>query len=83
MIAGPFNGKKVSECKGMVKQHLIQLQQAIPYAEPESEIIARSGCACVVCLTDQWFVDYGEEKWKKVALEALQNIDCYNEEVKH
>lgn len=52
MISGPFSGKKVSECKSMVKQYLIQKEQAIPYAEPESEIIARSGCVCVVCLTD-------------------------------
>jgi leucyl-tRNA synthetase len=40
---------------------------AIPYAEPESEVISRSADVCVVALVDQWYLDYGEDEWKGVA----------------
>lgn len=83
MIAGPFAGHKVQECKELSKKYLIDRNEAFVYGEPESEIIARSGCKCVVAKTNQWFIDYGEEKWKNAALECLKGIDTYSDEVKN
>lgn len=71
MIAGPFTGNRVQDCKVLCRNYLIERNEAFVYAEPESEIIARSGCVCVVAQTEQWFIDYGEEKWKQTALLAL------------
>ncbi|CAL6102076.1 Leucyl-tRNA_synthetase [Hexamita inflata] len=82
MISGPFTGNRVQDCKVLCRTYLVERGQAFVYGEPEAEIIARSGCVCVVAKTDQWFIDYGEEKWKQAALDALSRIDTYNDEVK-
>lgn len=34
------------------------------YYEPETTVISRSDDRCVVCITDQWFIDYGDKTWK-------------------
>ena len=33
------------------------------YSEPEKQVISRSGDECVVALTDQWYLNYGEPSW--------------------
>ena len=38
--------------------------QALLYSEPEKRVMSRSGDECVVALTDQWFLAYGEEQWR-------------------
>ena len=38
--------------------------QAVVYAEPTDVVISRSGDECVVALTDQWYIDYGESHWR-------------------
>lgn len=64
MIVGKYKGRPVSEAKPLIRQELIQEGLAIPYSEPEKEVISRSGDVCVVALTDQWFLDYGETSWR-------------------
>ncbi|PSS36360.1 Leucine--tRNA ligase [Actinidia chinensis var. chinensis] len=32
-------------------------------SEPEKKVMSRSGDECVVALTDQWYITYGEPKW--------------------
>ena len=44
--------------------------------------ISRSGDECVVALCDQWYLDYGEEKWRQVTQGALEKMNCYHDEVK-
>lgn len=65
LIVGKYKGKLVSEAKPLIKQSLIEEGLALPYSEPEKEVISRSGDVCVVALTDQWFLDYGESNWRK------------------
>jgi leucyl-tRNA synthetase len=38
--------------------------EAVPYYEPESEVISRSMDPAIVALCDQWMMNYGEEEWK-------------------
>ena len=40
--------------------------------------ISRSGDECVVALCDQWYLDYGEEKWRQVTQGALEKMNCYH-----
>jgi hypothetical protein len=40
-----------------------QAGQALSYYEPESTVVSRSGDECIVALTDQWYLPYGEEQW--------------------
>jgi len=45
--------------------------------------MSRSGDECVVALTDQWYLTYGESEWKKLAEECLANMSLYSDETRH
>jgi len=61
---GDHAGMKVEDAKLLVRQKMLDNSEAFLYWEPESEVISRSGVECVVALTDQWSMRYGEEKWR-------------------
>jgi len=44
---------------------MIDAGQACVYFEPASKVISRTGDECVVAATDQWYLEYGNDKWKK------------------
>ncbi|KAG7204947.1 hypothetical protein KM043_005335 [Ampulex compressa] len=70
---------KLLEAKEM---ELVDSGNADIYYEPEKTIMSRSNDECVVALCDQWYLDYGEESWKKDALKALENLDTFHDEVR-
>lgn len=57
---------QVSDVKGAIKKELIEEGSAILYSEPERQVMSRSGGECVVALTDQWYLTYGENHWKSL-----------------
>jgi leucyl-tRNA synthetase len=67
MIIGDFAGKSVQDAKPLIRQQMMDDKQAAPYWEPENQVMSRSGDECVVCLTDQWYLNYGEQTWKEQA----------------
>ncbi len=67
MLVGAHKGAKVQDAKPLVRAHLLETKQAVPYAEPASEVVSRSGDVCVVALTDQWYITYGEPEWREQA----------------
>ncbi|WVN89149.1 leucine-tRNA ligase [Cryptococcus depauperatus CBS 7841] len=83
MTVGDFTGMPVGEAKLKVRGQMIQAGIAVPYAEPESEVISRSADVCVVALVDQWYLDYGEEGWKAQAFKLLNQLNTYQEETRH
>ncbi|KAK6945521.1 Methionyl/Valyl/Leucyl/Isoleucyl-tRNA synthetase, anticodon-binding [Dillenia turbinata] len=83
MLVGEFTGQKVQEAKPLVRNMLIETGQAITYSEPEKKVMSRSGDECVVALTDQWYITYGESEWKKLAEQCLSNMNLYSEETRH
>lgn len=50
--------------KGPIRDELLAAGQAMLYSEPEKRVVSRSGDECVVALTDQWFLVYGQEQWR-------------------
>ncbi|KAK3944994.1 leucine--tRNA ligase [Diplogelasinospora grovesii] len=72
---GEYRGQTVEMAKPKIRQQLIDAGAAFPYCEPERKVISRSGDDCIVALMDQWYLDYGEESWKKAALEWVANAD--------
>ncbi|KAJ8952428.1 hypothetical protein NQ318_014520 [Aromia moschata] len=82
MLVGEHKGKKIQDIKKAIQKTLVDRNEATIYYEPEKTVMSRSGDECVVALCDQWFINYGEEKWKKQAMNALENINTYHEEVK-
>lgn len=82
MLIGEFKGKKIMDVKKLLQKNLLDKREAVVYYEPEKTVISRSGDECVVALCDQWFLDYGEENWKKQAHKALDKINTYHDEVR-
>ncbi|CAK9327095.1 unnamed protein product [Citrullus colocynthis] len=83
LIVGEFAGRKVQEAKPLIRSQLIEAGQAIPYSEPEKRVMSRSGDECIVALTDQWYITYGESEWKKLSEECLANMDLFSDETRH
>ncbi|KAL2508186.1 ATP binding [Forsythia ovata] len=83
MIVGEFAEMKVQEAKSLIRSKLLELGQAVVYSEPEKKVMSRSGDECVVALTDQWYITYGEPEWKKSAEECLADMNLYSDEARH
>ncbi|KAF4818500.1 Leucine--tRNA ligase [Colletotrichum siamense] len=75
MKIGEFKGESVEAAKPKVRQSLIDQGLAFAYSEPERKVVSRSADDCIVSLMDQWYLDYGEESWKKTALDWVENTD--------
>ena len=80
MITGEFMGRKVQEVKPLIKDMLLKTGAAVLYYEPEEKVISRSGDECVVALTDQWLITYGEAEWKQKAIECLEEMNTFSTE---
>ncbi|KAJ3575430.1 hypothetical protein NP233_g1086 [Leucocoprinus birnbaumii] len=83
MIVGEFAGQTVQEAKPKVRESLIKDGLAFAYAEPEGFVLSRSADECVVALMDQWYLDYGEESWRRQVEELLKKMNTYTEETRH
>ncbi|KAJ3168358.1 cytosolic leucyl tRNA synthetase [Geranomyces variabilis] len=83
MIIGNHAGKTVQEAKPLIRDELIAQGLAFPYCEPEGMVMSRSGDECVVTLAPQWYIDYGEEGWKKLATLCLADMETYSPETRH
>jgi leucyl-tRNA synthetase len=82
MIVGEYKGKPVKEVKPIIKQEMVEANTGLIYSEPEKMVMSRSGGECVVALTDQWYLEYGEENWKDVTEKCLNQMNTYHEESK-
>jgi leucyl-tRNA synthetase len=81
---GEFKGEKVEAAKPKVRQQMIDAGLAFAYSEPERKVVSRSGDDCIISLMDQWYLDYGEESWKKTALDWVDNgLNTYTSETKN
>jgi leucyl-tRNA synthetase len=78
MSVGEFKGEPVQEAKVKVRASMIKNGVAFAYAEPEGLVISRSADECVVALMDQWYLDYGEKKWRA---DAERCVSCYSHEL--
>ena len=81
MIIGPYEGMKVSEAKLRVKEDMVKSKDAVLYFEPESQVMSRSGEECIVAHTDQWYLKYGEDEWRKAVEAHVDTVfEAYNAE---
>ncbi|KAF6081621.1 hypothetical protein HJG60_007525 [Phyllostomus discolor] len=65
-----------------VVKELMGEGDAFIYMEPERQVMSRSADECVVALCDQWYLDYGEENWKKQTSQCLKNLETFCEETR-
>ncbi|KAK3900551.1 hypothetical protein C8A05DRAFT_35812 [Staphylotrichum tortipilum] len=75
MKVGDFKGEKVEVAKPKVREQLFKNGEAFAYSEPENKVVSRSGDECTVALLDQWYIDYGEESWRHIAFDYVENKD--------
>lgn len=80
MLVGIAKGETVEKAKPIVKKHLLETGLAVPYYEPEGEVVSRSGDQCIVASCYQWFLKYGEDEWKEFVRAHLKSDDfkAYN-----
>ncbi len=80
---GKYKGMKVEVAKEKLKKALLKTNEADLFYELTGEVISRGLTKCIVkIVSDQWFIKYGDEKWKKLTKEALKNVKLYPENVR-
>lgn len=80
---GKHSGMKVEDAKTQVRDEMIANGDAFLYWEPENKVVSRSGVECVVALTDQWSLRYGEEKWRAQIEDHIENTyETYTKDTK-
>nr|XP_044636742.1 leucine--tRNA ligase, cytoplasmic [Equus asinus] len=82
MLVDEFKGQKVQDVKKTIQKKMIDTGDAFVYMEPEKQVMSRSSDECVVALCDQWYLDYGEENWKKQTSQCLKNMETFCEETR-
>ena len=83
MLVGECKGMKVCDAKPIIRAVLIEQGMALPYYEPESTVMSRSGEECIVALTDQWYLAYGEKDWQSLVVDHIhsQEFNSYNDRI--
>lgn len=82
LLVGEFAGKKVQDVKKDLRKYLVDRNEADTYYEPEKTIVSRSGDDCVVALCDQWYINYGEERWLEKTQGLLKKMETYHDEAR-
>ncbi|KAJ1972779.1 cytosolic leucyl tRNA synthetase, partial [Dimargaris xerosporica] len=83
VLVGQHKGRSVQEAKPLIRQLLIDANDAFIYNEPEGLVMSRSGDECVVALCDQWYLDYGETGWRNKAEQCLKQMETYTAETRN
>ena len=79
-----FGGMPVKEAKDAVGAWLADSGYAETFLEiADAPVRCRCGSECVVkVLNDQWFLNYGNPKWKEAAHECLNGMDILPDEIR-
>ncbi|KAF2017995.1 leucyl-tRNA synthetase-like protein [Aaosphaeria arxii CBS 175.79] len=90
MMVGEHKGRPVSEAKELVRESLIASGDAFAYAEPDGQVISRSGDECVAAHLDQWYLNYGptekggDGEWCNQVLGHLKDgLNTFSQEAKN
>ena len=76
--AGPFAGMKVAEAKEKIREWLVERGEAVVGYWPSGPVVCRCLTPSVVkIVSDQWFVRYGDEDWKRQTHEAADRMTFY------
>jgi leucyl-tRNA synthetase len=81
---GSFAGISVKEARSKVKEVLSSKGLVgTMYELVNKPVRCRCGTTCVVkLLTDQWFLNYQDKTWKKLAHDCIDNVDIIPDEIR-
>ena len=72
---GEFEGLKVEQAKDVVADKLREINLASEIYETSKKAFCRCGAQIIVAiLQEQYFLNYGDEKWKETATKALAKM---------
>ena len=79
---GAYAGLSVSEARDRVRDDLVAKGGAdVMYEIINRPVTCRCGAQCVVKMFEnQWFINYGDAKWKELARECLKSMSILPEE---
>ena len=82
---GKYSGMSVPKCQDAIKKDLMDSYDAVMFMEINNNpVYCRCGTEVVVkLLKDQWFIDYGNEKWKKLAKKCLEKMNIVPEKTRN
>ncbi len=81
--AGKYAGIPVERAKDLMKKDLLKAGEADVLYELTGKVVCRCLTPSVVKIVkDQWFLAYGNQKWKEEAREALKRLKLYPEKVR-
>lgn len=71
-------GMPVDRAREIIKSRLLSGGMAALMYETSGEVICRCLTRCIVRVVEnQWFLAYGDEKWKKIAHRAVSRMNFY------
>jgi len=77
---GPYAGMRVEVAKEEIRKELLSKGQADSMWEPSGEVVCRCTTRAIVKVVDnQWFLAYGDPKWKAKAHEAIAAMEHHPE----
>ena len=84
MLVGKYAGRSVEYAKPLVRADLLANGEAAIYFEPESPVMSRTGNDCVISCEDQWYLTYGEPRWKEIVEKHVESeaFTLYNSETR-
>ena len=81
--SGKYNGMPVEQAKEEVKKWLLKTNNAALMYDPTGKVVCRClNEAVVKIVSNQWFLTYGDEDWKKLAHKCLDNMKLYPEKTR-
>lgn len=78
LTVGNYKGTKVADCKKKIWDEVQKEGSCLAYSEADRLVMSRSGEECVVALTDQWYLKYGEPEWQLATRQVLHAMKTYS-----
>jgi leucyl-tRNA synthetase len=80
---GPYAGKSIREAKDILIADFKKTGVFESMYDLKSPVVCRCMTQCIVkILSDQWFLNYSDPEWKKLAHEAIDQMKIYPEVAK-
>ncbi len=80
---GPYAGKSIREAKDILIADFKKMGVATSMYDLSEPVVCRCMTQCIVkILSDQWFLDYSDPKWKELAHQAIACIAVYPDSAK-
>jgi leucyl-tRNA synthetase len=84
MLVDEYKGMKEPEARVLMKKRLEGSKAAFSmYVIANDEpVYCRDGTRVIVNIVDQWFINYGDQKWKETARSNLKEMKIYPEKLR-